>query len=358
MAAIEEGVHVSDLLQCFREIAATFKLTEPNGTEQWCDDHGTWRQLVATHSQWVLGVHRPDTESICSDGYCLQHNNDFVVGFLARSAGRLTVSIGPGEACAFDMLPGQFKFAYDDAFVIPTMCMRFHEVRLTFTGEEYPDVVHCSLGSNECRRAMCTMGTSCPMPSDPTRSVSFAQGMFREDHVVPGSIRLPYMRGPMLMANFLTPAEVELLASEARPFAGMPTSLHPVPAGVKAVVQEAATRWFSQLRPRLESPERIVMVRRFRETLTVVGDQWTVGDGDGGMHVHRDASYQGGQWTVLLYLADVVRGGETVFGDIDGTTIAPRSGTAVVFGVEDVHHARPVEEGHKVFVAFEANTAM
>jgi hypothetical protein len=172
--------------------------------------------------------------------------------------------------------------------------------------------------------------------------------------VLKGTFRLPYMRGPMHMEGFLTSAEVDMLLAEVHLVTSGPTNLHLMPPSVKELIQAAATRWFSKVR-RHSYEKTIQMVPQFRETLEIVGDRWTIGDGDIGMHEHCDASYQGGDWTLLIYLTDVARGGETVFDDLE---FVPRVGTALVFSVDALHHARHVAEGHKVFVAFEGKVIL
>lgn len=351
---------VREVFQCFRDIATRFKLSEPDGSEWYpSDGEGSDRpmfQLVHAGLPWVLTRQDPCKELIHRDrGYSMGRQNDVLIGFRAKSAGRLSLSIGPTLACTFDMVPGQFKFAYDDAYVVPFISLRFHEVRVVFTGPEYPELVQ-ALFQTECRRAMAVNGLSCPMPSDPCRSATFRHGLFEQDGDCTDTIRLPYMRGPMHFEAFLTPAEVERLTDEACSVGDdVSTRLHPMPPGVKTLVQDAATRWFSRMRAHVTPEKEVVDVPCYRESLEIVGDKWTVGHGAGGMHEHRDESFQGGKWTMLVYLTDVAKGGETVFHDIDTTTVVPRSGTAIVFAVDALHHARPVDDGEKLFVAFEAN---
>eukprot|EP00798_Chlamydomonas_sp_ICE-L_P000402 gene402-1798_t len=115
-----------------------------------------------------------------------------------------------------------------------------------------------------------------------------------------------------------------------------------------------------------------------RPLARVIGSHVSVGTTDDGMHEHRDESYQvevensvrahekfegGGKrggddevLTLLVYLADVEEGGETVFVSDDNLVemrVKPRANKAVMFPSRSLHRVLPVKRGHKIVIAAE-----
>jgi hypothetical protein len=78
---------------------------------------------------------------------------DIVVGFIARESTSFDVTIGDKVVGnRHSLSKGEFVYALDDQFVIPLICLRFHEVKVS--SFEHLDVVYACLQHQEQRRTM------------------------------------------------------------------------------------------------------------------------------------------------------------------------------------------------------------
>lgn len=58
-------------------------------------------------------------------------HGDILVGFYADESTRFSMFIGGFEACSHDLSKGGFAFASQGRFVVPLICLRYHDVRVT-----------------------------------------------------------------------------------------------------------------------------------------------------------------------------------------------------------------------------------
>jgi hypothetical protein len=74
-----------------------------------------------------------------------------------------------------------------------------------------------------------------------------------------------------------------------------------------------------------------------------------------GMHEHRDGSYMGGTFTLLMYMSTPLSGGTTRFTECDPPVqVVPILGRAVLFDIDELHVA-DVAQGCKLVFALEVS---
>lgn len=73
----------------------------------------------------------------------------------------------------------------------------------------------------------------------------------------------------------------------------------------------------------------------------------------GGVGEHADRNVENDadtmDWTALIYLTDDYAGGEVVFGNLN-LKITPEAGSILIFPCDEVHMAKPVTSGTKIFI--------
>lgn len=287
---------------------------------------------------------------------CVTRDGDLFVGLYNdydRDV-RVAIELGGRLVSAYTVGGGRFAFAMDDAFVIPLLNLRFHEVVVTLA---FPDdatsavdharihVLHAAMRS--MRRRLARSGCYA------SREPEFGGGYFKLssgmggvgpslEGMPPDAIRLPNMRHVPLVFDDLLSAEA-IMALLTLVFGDTIDSLEKD--------QPYALR---------ERPDVFAVVAKELSVVEfpyeLVGERVTVGFADAGIHEHRDESYQeGGERSLLLYLTTVEAGagGETVFTDC-GQRVRPVAGRGVVFDPRALHRADPVVASvKKLILSFE-----
>ena len=84
-------------------------------------------------------------------GHCC---GDLVVGFIANEDVSFVLHVHGREVCKHVLMKGQFVFAIDDMFIIPYVCLAFHEVRVIVSNEHLlsnVDVLYGMINQDERR---------------------------------------------------------------------------------------------------------------------------------------------------------------------------------------------------------------
>lgn len=326
-------------------------------------DTPPWDHLDRSAAMMSLAINNSEVE-LCGIPYNfsghMSHDSDIIVGFWGTSEGTITLSIGGWHVGSYTIHPGQFVYAIDDAYIVPVLCLRFHEIQATFSGPKAPRVIGAFV-DEPVRRLIATRGVFAPR--EPL--TSFIHGMismsFVFDGPQDGMIELPNMHDPNLphfkikhtihkeCTRSLHSEELSVprilgtshkLAQALRTHLGsaleLPPQLHEIPPGVRSEIEQYC----------------------HSHQLFLVGNRCTAGDTSSGMHAHTDESYMGGTMTMLVYVEASSDGGVVEFFDELHTNhtnrkIFPKKGMVVLFGSRVLHTVDPVCSGVKRIVAVE-----
>ena len=127
-------------------------------------------------------------------------SGDVLVGFWAADgACVLDLMIGGSCACTLTLGEKEFKYAIDDRFVVPLVCLVFHEVGVRLRSGSMPRLVFAHLDTRG-RRHLCQSGAYAPRGLSEGGGYTFLQGMGGPrggdggGGLFPGTIILPDMR--------------------------------------------------------------------------------------------------------------------------------------------------------------------
>lgn len=322
MAAATDCQKFSDIMrQIFKNVARDIDLHSKD-MSGWCNESRTigWRSLEAKvpSDRYTMFFEQLNSPEVGRSG-------DVLVGFFSHEDVSITVGIGPDIRCTTQVGAHSFKYALDEAFVIPLVCLRFHVITVTSTGK-LPWCLYLCLDS-VARRGVC-YGSFFRRTQSHTLC-EFSNGIAEEipedgDYESKNTyLQLPDMRAIHLTFQ-LDPEVVDRLVTMTARFSQCGLSLVEVP-DVMSLLRSATGR-------------------------LVVGSRATVGNSNLGIHMHRDESYQGGDSSMLIYLTDVEEGGETVFSN---ETFKPKKGLVVIFDISTPHHSNQVTKGNKLIVSCE-----
>jgi hypothetical protein len=330
-------------------------------------------------------------ERIALESKIIPRAGDIVVGFVARESTSFDVTVGVKVVGnRHSLSKGEFVYALDDQFVIPLICLRFHEVQVT--SFEHLDVVYACLQHQEQRRTMAQNSWySFPVGPGDGMYLLYESGMCtpslqmlpvgngktlfelpsvgrKRDFVAESKERTAILlKEPSRMClshedEFaITLSEIWLgdvllmdhfvLPDAALEFAwNLRSNAFAQSANVRLRNDEGASAYLSAIQTEL--------IRHGITNIVVVGDSIVCGSyGEGeGLHSHRDGSLQGGDLTLIVYLNDVEEGGCIVFDDW-GVKIRPKKHRCIIFSVDKLHHVEPVTRGRRCIIGCECALA-
>jgi hypothetical protein len=322
-----------------------------------CFEYDTRNPLIDLVHQNCTHVLNAHTLDLLDNSSTIGRASDVLVGFyLPGGASKLTLEIGGQtiwEGRGFK--EGRFVYAVDDESVVPLICLRLHEVKVTVQGANGGvRAIFLTLDTFHRRTLMgWVRGPRRPDGSEVRYHSGMCRISDRDPHNDEFAIALPNMRHiPLVFDAAVWPRTITDAIMVPLVAAGL-LEMHD--GHIRCTHRPALCALPDAT---LEALDRAIAP--FLDGLHVVGNQGVLGCTDAGMHEHRDEVYQeGGEMAVLLYLTNVDEGGETVF-DASNSAIRgakyevrPSIGRAVLFDPRAVHHARPVTQGHKVVLTVE-----
>lgn len=297
-------------------------------SDTWLSGIRLYEKLIDSKLSYVLCTDPIRSDNVCGDG-------DVLVGFFSDTETIITVSIADTFVSHIPISPGQFRYAFDDSFVIPKILLRFHQIKITTTDNTKPKCIFMCC-TNDLRKSLFNWAYM-KRSHDYLRIESgmMSSGSTRGNT----KIELYTMRNlPIVCDTMVLPKQVELLKHLSHKHNEYPLSLKLEPEILNTI-------WATG----------VVNTILLQTCWSPVGNMVTVGNSLKGMHTHKDEGYQGGTHSLLIYLTDVERGGETIFSLVgrDILTVTPKAGRVCIFPVSMTHRANPVIAGEKYLVACE-----
>lgn len=290
------------------------------------------RELVNSNKQYILYSEKLDY--VKDKSFFINRMHDIIVGFYCKSAGHIKVIIGGVTYTSMNVNAGQFIYAIDDESIIPLVTLRFQEVKIEYS--DNINIVYAIVNTN-IRKDLCFSGawTSRTKYGD---YILYKNGLsnivetMNDDYgkeLYDFGIMLPNMRHiPIIFDCFLTKSYIH---KNILPY---------------------LTKEQLESTPKLYNiPEQLKIEKLFEGTpleyFKIIGNKMTIGCSQNGMHEHSDESYQGGEYSLLIYLTTVTKGGETVF---DYESIKPKAGQAVLIHNRAKHYANPVISSESKYI--------